>query len=521
MSRIGHGDVRRANFLERGLFRASAFAEQLGIADPTKHFDYMLPALQDDPANFLPTGPDTVAALKALALTMVDTAEPLPVRGRGAGDSDIPAGYTYFGQFVDHDITFDVASAGIEQLVATGLEPLADLEALRNGRSALLDLDSVYAGTPREGDRMLVGPVAPLGNPNPPTARPAGKGDRNDLPRKDPNPADPAVDREARIGDPRNDENVIVAQLHTAFLKAHNTLVDRGADFAQAQAQLQRLYQSVVLHDFLGRICDQGVLGEILTHGPRFWRPAAAAELFMPAEFAAAAYRFGHSMIRTEYDFNLNFNPQQPNRATLDFLFVFSALSGEIGGPAIGGTEFDTLPENWIIEWDRFLDITATPAQRARAIDTRLTDFLFRLRDILGQPEGTGHADPEVRRLAPMLAARNLLRGYLFRLPTGQAVARAFDLAPLSGPALIAALPTDEQRAAAQPFADATPLWFYVLAEAGAAGGGKLGPVGSRIVAETFWNLIRFSKDSILDPANPHPPAQLAEIIALAAEQDA
>ncbi|OYW45495.1 MAG: hypothetical protein B7Z08_09480 [Sphingomonadales bacterium 32-68-7] len=516
--RISHGEVHGAGVVDRVLFRISSVAAEIGIGDPTKHFDYLLPGLQADPANFLAPGPETLRALKALGLTMTDAAEPPPQAGGGVGDSDIPAGYTYFGQFVDHDITFDEGSAGLSQLADDALLPLADLAALRNSRSALLDLDSVYAGAPRDGERLLVGAVTSLGNPAPPTARPAGKGDRNDLPRKPPSPETPGTDREALIGDPRNDENVIIAQLHTAFLKAHNTQVDRGEDFVGAQRTMRRLYQAVVLHDFLRRICDPATYEDVLANGPRIWRPASADHLFMPAEFAAAGYRFGHSMIRTEYDFNLNFNPARRSKATLDFLFVFTALNGQLGGEEIG-VEFETLPENWIIDWDRFLDIAAVPAQRARAIDTLLTHFLFKLRNTFGKPEGDGDPNPEVVDLAPKLAVRNLLRGYLFRLPTGQAVARAFGVAPLAGETLRLALP-EAQRVAAVPFLDATPLWFYVLAEAGAAGGQHLGPVGSRIVAETFWNLIRYSADSILDPGQPHAPAQLSEIIALAAEQD-
>ena len=54
---------------------------------------------------------------------------------------DIPAGYTYFGQFVDHDITFDPASS---------LERENDPDALTNFRSPRFDLDSVYGSGPED-----------------------------------------------------------------------------------------------------------------------------------------------------------------------------------------------------------------------------------------------------------------------------------------------------------------------------------------------------------------------------------
>jgi hypothetical protein len=120
---------------------------------------------------------------------------------------------------------------------------------------------------------------------------------------------------------------------------------------------------------------------------------------------------------------------------------------------------------------------------------------------------------------------RNLLRGYLFGLPTGQAVARAIGVQPLEGAALLAALPTPAMQAAAEPFAHATPLWFYVLAEAGdPAGpkGGHLGAVGSRILAETLWNLVKHAETSVLDGEDHGAIAgfTLSDLIQLAARQD-
>ena len=527
MRRIGHGDVgsiRPRRGMNGG---ASLFRRSVILAEQPREssFNYMFPELQADEANLLPATPVMIDALKALADVMTDSGEQAPTGGvKGPGDSDIPAAYTYLGQFLDHDITFDQNSASLETLARPDFTPLASLGGLVNGRSARLDLDSVYGG-PRDltaPARMLVGKVTSLNGTESPLLRPVGKSDRNDLPRQ-PRDDDPAEDRAAMIGDPRNDENLIVAQLHTAFLKAHNSLVDEGLTYEQACRKIRRSYQSLILNDFLTRICDPGVLDDVLRNGPSAWRLGAYAPLFMPVEFSVAAYRFGHSMIRTLYDFNLNFED-----AGLDRLFTFTALSGQLGED-VGLPPSDTLPDNWIIEWERFLPIGARPPQMARTIDTRLTDFTFRLQDTFGRPEGVdAPAGSELQRIAPRLAMRNLLRGLLFRLPTGQAVARRMGLAPLEGAALLAALPR-AQRAAATPFQTATPLWFYVLAEAGdpnGPNGDHLGPVGSRIVAETIWTLIRRSEDSILAPtdhgyASSEPPFTLADLIALAARQDA
>ena len=120
---------------------------------------------------------------------------------------------------------------------------------------------------------------------------------------------------------------------------------------------------------------------------------------------------------------------------------------------------------------------------------------------------------------------RNLLRGYLLRMPTGQAVARAMGRAPLT-PAQIEAVADQVVPPAGEEaqvdvlrrtvFLERTPLWYYILAEAAApqtagageaAGGGgeRLGPVGSTLVAEVLIGLVRRSKDSILDRAHWRP----------------
>ena len=132
-----------------------------------------------------------------------------------AGDNvSVPAGYTYLGQFIDHDITLDTTALQ---------EILVDPLAVRNFRTPMLDLDSLYGSGPEvqpylydlaDSELFLIGLTNESsggGDPDVPTKLP------NDLPRV---PSTLAV-----IGDPRNDENLIVAQLHLAFLKFHNKIV--------------------------------------------------------------------------------------------------------------------------------------------------------------------------------------------------------------------------------------------------------------------------------------------------------
>ena len=529
MHRLGHGQTRDATAVEAVGNRLRSLAVGVGVASAAPGFGYMFPELQQDEANVLKPERATVEALRALGAAMTDVPEAAPVGGaKGPGDSAIPAIYTYFGQFLDHDITLDETSASMPSLASLDLMPLSSLSGLKNSRTLRLDLDSVYEGSAPRDDvdsrKMKIGPVERLNDTNPPFARPPGKSDANDLPRQG-RSEDPSTDRAALIGDPRNDENLIVSQLHLAFLKAHNSLVDEiGGDFDSVRSEMRRRYQRIVLTDFLAKVCDPAVLSDVMANGPTNWQITDGGDLFMPVEFAAAAYRFGHSMVRTLYDYNINFSPTD-----LGTLFTFTALTGELGqNIGVPAEQSDTLPENWIIQWERFVhapDGGGTP-QVAREIDVRLTDFTFKLQNTFGKLEGENDPDPNVVHVAPRLAIRNLLRGYLMRLPTGQAVANRLGEPVLSGEALVEALPPVEAlRAAARLFADRTPLWFYVLAEAGDPNGAKgqhLGRVGSRLLAEVLWNLVRHSEDSVLaDGIGSNVERYtLAELIALAARHD-
>ena len=508
MPRLAHGrpitdddvSAARQNIAACAIRSPVAFA--LAPLVSSHPFDLLFPSLQEDEANLLPRLPDTPAKLKRLGAAMTDD-DP-------ADNGPVPAVYTYFGQFVDHDITLEIQKGGLGSgsmavLLDPGMQPLPLDQirtVLRNQRTATLDLDSLY-GLPAPRDeqndsKLKVGKVAGTGNPNPPFARPRNKGDDNDLPRE-PRSADFEHDRAALIGDPRNDENTIISQLHVAFLKAHNALIDQGLPFREARRVLRQHYQHIVIHDFLKRVAEPEIVDDVIVNGNRWFNPYAEP-FFMPLEFAVAAYRFGHSMVRGLYNFNSNFRVGGPANASLDLLFTFTALSGQLGED-LGAGPFDSLPENWIIEWENIAGSGDT-VQKARRIDTSLASFgintpnggsLFGLRD----PKGVRETPPDASRLA----VRNLLRGYRLRLPTGQAIADLLGLEALSKDQIRSAAGNDAQRAALDEseFLTRTPLWYYVLAEAKALhNGDRLGPVGSTIVAEVLVGLVRRSEDSIL-----------------------
>jgi Animal haem peroxidase len=318
-------------------------------------------------------------------------------------------------------------------------------------------------------------------NTDPPSrGLPPGKDIYNDFPR----PADGT----ARIGDPRDDENLVVAQLHVAFLRAHNALVDRGVRFEEARKLIRQHYQWIVLDDFLERVADPNVVKRVRYNGPRFFYQPPRS-FFIPLEFSVAAYRFGHSKVRPEYDFNCI-----QETGGLDLLFSNAGRR---------------LFSDWVIQWKAFLD-SENRDNFPRPIDTALTYKLLHL-----DPLQLGPGDPEEN-----LAVRNLLRGYILRLPTGQAVAEAMasqGIVPLTPAQILSvahAMAPEGQEASPQEvilmkygsLLERTPLWFYILAEAAYYSRGyHLGPVGSTIVAEVLIGVLRNSSDSILSDSHWKP----------------
>ncbi|HEX3082970.1 MAG TPA: heme peroxidase family protein [Pyrinomonadaceae bacterium] len=400
--------------------------------------------------------------------------EPVPP----ARDSEIPAGYTYLGQFIAHEITYDKQ----EDLPLVEPDP-------RNSRSPSIDLDSLYGDGPDneqfyEADRASLKIGRTLKLPGSGTDFP------NDLYR------DPANGK-AHIPDPRNDENLAVAQLHVAFAKFHNNVVaalkEEGipADllFARAQGEVVKYFQWLVLHDFLPRIVDASVLDCVLKHGLRWFRVIDATDLYMPLEFSAAAFRLGHSMVRNEYRWNKLHTDNEPGslqkKADLVDLFEQTNFSGGIqkGNPALRG--------DWVIDWRRFFKFEGKNAidesrhNSAARIDT---NFDFRSGDKLRPFTMASTHKP--------IPVRNLLRGLALMLPTGEEVADSMGEISLKHEQIIEGPEKDILNTSV--FAGKTPLWFYILKEAELSGGNHLGRVGSRIVAETLVGLIKNSQYSIL-----------------------
>src|SRR5215471_1080051 len=436
----------------------------------------------------LPAARFDAGMLHDLAAAMTAEFEATPTPETQADDeenSGISAGYTYLGQFLDHDITFDPVSS---------LQKQNDPDALEDFRTPRFDLDCVYGRGPddqpylyrADGLTMLQGD--PLtGNAEDPKAR--------DVPRNTPESGEPA---RAVLGDPRNDENVIVCQLQASMLRFHNRMVDvlGATDFEHVQREVRWHYQWVILHDFLPTTIGIETLRDIFGTAKdggvdyarrptlKFYKPKKQA--FMPVEFSVAAYRFGHSMIRPIYRLN----------QSIDRLPIFSATGESLVG-------FRKFPTNWAIDWNLFFKsgnpqlLGPKRVQPAYKIDTSLVNPLGSL------PESVA-SNPAV------LAERNLLRGWRLDLPSGQAVAKAMGFTPIKdadlkvGKANEDDTPTNKSiTEVSAKFAGNAPLWFYVLSEAQQQFKKndtpiRLGPVGGRIVGEVFVGLMLEDSHSYL-----------------------
>jgi hypothetical protein len=435
-------------------------------------------------------------------------------------DGSVPAGFTYLGQFIDHDLTFDV-TRGLT------LGEQASPTELLQGRSPSLDLDSLYGAGPNgaassrfyraDGIHLRTGATEGLG---------AGAGSAGpdragfDLPREGAGDTVRAR-RRPLIPDRRNDENLAVAQTHALFIRFHNRVVDELASdgvpeanrFTLARRRVVKHYQWMIRHDLLPRIVAPAIVDDVFTNGRRLVEPGAdpMSVPTMPIEFSIAAYRLGHSMIRGAYNWNAFFDG---GAGTLFLLFAFSGTSGDLAG-GIDNSDPDAgaarLPSNWIADFRRLFDfgeagradltVPAARFNRAKRIDTTLVNPLRNL------PPGS-FGGPAVPRDDPRanLAFRNLTRAHMVRMATGQDMAallqsRGVGVTPLTraqilegaGGAELDALTANQRDTVARN----TPLWFYVLREAEVADGRMRG-VGGRIVAETFHRAMEGSRHSIV-----------------------
>ncbi|PYJ49680.1 MAG: hypothetical protein DME87_08765 [Verrucomicrobia bacterium] len=437
--------------------------------------------------------------LEALASEMKDSPEKRKARAnRRTSITTMPSGYVYFGQFIDHDITRD--NRELDKAVPS-------VEEIHNFRTARLDLDSVYGKVPatvpciygEDGERLKLGPTLPAkcvdGTPI--------AWSLNDLPRTD--KGVPV------LIDPRNDENLIVAQLHVLFAKFHNRALELIRNQPELSPEpptsfLERTrrfvtwhYQWLVINDFLPLIAREAVLNDIKGPGskPRLferWYTPADAPVSLPVEFTAAAFRFGHSTVRGEYDLND---------------CIGGVRSSKIIRMTKRGRGITThLPANYVISWRKFLYGLPAELNLAAEIDTFINEMLY---DLPKQTEEAFRFQSQLRvadfppgaKMIPPLPETTLKRGSKMRLPSGEEFAKHFKYDVID-PALLF---PEQKEFFESGLKKRTPLWYYLLREAVVEPNSeppiaglqlqKLGTIGSRIVAETLYQLLHADRQSI------------------------
>lgn len=432
---------------------------------------------------FAPASPQVKAALTEIGRPggILDAKDPLnegPIRlitnpELSPNNVDNPfhtAGTTFVGQFIDHDFTFDQTSPlGV---------PTAP-ESSRNTRNPTLSLDTVYGGGPISNPELY-------DSADRAKLRVESGGLFEDVPRRS--------DGVAIIGDPRNDENMMISGLQAAFLMFHNRVVDQvraqggtpsNQVFNVARQLVTWHYQWIIVNEFLPQIIGFGITQDVLAHGRRHYRPAAGQH-FMPVEFQGAVYRMGHSMVRPSYRANRTGNVGGPPESgpPAFFGFIFDPR-GEGQADPVDLRGFKRAPRRFI-GWETFFNFGGVNAQHVRPnkrLDTNISTPLFNL-PLPTIPSG----EPPTS-----LPVRNLLRHLTWGIPSGQRIAAAMGI-PVLGADIF-----PELRQFGVGLDSSTPLWYYILREAKFLGDGiSLSGVGARLAGEVFIGLLELDPTSYL-----------------------
>jgi hypothetical protein len=489
-------------------------------------YAYLFPVLaNDDSKSLIPgTSPEETREFLANFATLMSD---IP----GTSRSKLPAVYTYFGQFLNHDSSAPIGSTlpnsevsangdtivvgqdlpGIDKMIRPFSIDLI-LAAVRNQHDTPYMLNSLYGAGPFSNEASSLALYVPGG-----IKFALGETFRFDIeklrllfkfPESVKQAASPRPDLKrdstknlAVIADQRNDENLIISQLHLAFLLFHNKAVDalrpQYADdrklFAAARALVTWHYQWLVLHDYLEKLALPRYLTQAL-NGSGLHKNGAA----MPMEFTTAAFRFGHSMVSDQYDFNANFGTggKEATSASLVELFNFTSR-GQMNSTAETNKQ---LPDFWVADWTRLTKATDQSFGGTDLIDTRIGEHMI----------GMNTPNLASGRLEHRsIVSRNILRGFHRRIPAGQHLAEALNTAYLpaalhvpiiSNPAVLALLPEPARQFATRSGFTHTPAWLYFLAEAQTlAAGRQLGPAASCIIAETIVGVMRANGQSVLN----------------------
>ena len=417
--------------------------------------------------------------------TLIELGNAMRYRVEREGTLTPRVGYTYFGQFLGHDLTHDPTPlAG----------PYSDPEVTPNFRTPSFDLDHVYGGGPEKSPYLYEGEEGAetfkIGATTP-------TGYLRDLPV-----------RHGRLligdmEDTRNTDNLILRQLHVLFLKFHNEAVRQlesnpalvaateslgaGTLFERARRLVCWHYQWIIRHDFLPRILHTDVWSHQEKRIPR--KPGS--RFAIPIEFSLAAFRFGHSMVRNGYRLNCRKK---------------HVVIGELMAVGQKAAPFH---DDYLMEWGTFFDglPTSGPQASSSFIDTSVS------RAMHGLSPGTIQLANKLEPPDPSnLPVRTLLRGARAGLPSGQEVADALltqgkiNAVDRLTPLQLTEDTCDQSGSVLREggLEQNSPLFYYLLKEAELKGEGlTLGPIGSHIVSEVIQSALEADPDSYLAMVGP------------------
>lgn len=391
---------------------------------------------------------------------------------------ELPAGYTYFGQFVVHDVSFQHEKAGPGTLI----------DRLFSPNTPALDLDSIYG-------QGLVDPKIPFDNASGAFVLDrAGSGaneekDR-DLPRTE--------DLQARIGDPRNDDNLLVAQMQVLFMRFHNRIVqdlralgvhDRDFLFLRAKEDVVKTYQYLVLHDYLRNLVPEAVYEAVVVRGRGALSTPNEAAPTMALEFVDAASRL-HSLVRPSYAINDRRN------------ISFGRMVELTGQEKTASSPKPLLERDDVVDWRHFFEFAndedQTPWQRANAISPVVNPSMRDLKDQNGRRidmlktnirKAIGHG---------LCTGQEACEALQKRFPT---LSKKLKLKPIRNNVVLGKLQGNSIRTR-------TPLWVYLMLEAAQ---GKMGVLGGWIIADALRtaalnSAIRLSRPSQTQPTELYEP---------------
>jgi hypothetical protein len=422
-------------------------------------------------------------------------------------DIGIEAGYTYFGQFIDHDLTNDATSLGdviaLDAVKGASFAP----EGILNRQTPYLDLSHLYGKGPldpssqvlyEDGDARLR-----VGTPAHSTVTRRGPRDCS---------FDVALGPDLRplLADRRASENIIIRQITAVFARLHNLAVEQWRDdatnvsdlFDRARIQTTWQFQWLVVNDYLATVLHPEVYQSAFVRREPWFEWQAPQVFCIPIEFSVAAMRFGHSMVRDAYVLS------DETDADLETLLRI----GLTGGP---------LDAKFEIDWARFFQGAGPGGQAttAQPIDTFISKGMFRIP--LGTLQLFNSADVpfsvSISGLDPIINLRlpliSLIRGAAMSLPSGQEVAEVFGVARLSELQLTrdtdGKVTPQGQILLDHGLTKSTPLWYYILRESEVKeNGSHLGRTASYIVAETIAGALRHDTNSYLNhsEATQMPP---------------